>query len=204
MINADDEKRFYEAKSEFHRLANEEELRNVAFCVLYNYKDRVAHGQLKDARETNRLTEKERDSQRYSKALNEENKSKGRNTAVKQEIGNIIDEIDGQSNEKASFKNISHDLMSESSPRKSKNVLKSSDSPNKAQDFIQPSNDPIKLEARRKVLDIKLGLDELHTFQKKASFMFNILDPELNVIIKPCKYVLSLNRSKKDKLAKTI
>lgn len=38
VVDALDEKRLKEAKSVFHRLATEEELRNVVFCILYNYK----------------------------------------------------------------------------------------------------------------------------------------------------------------------
>lgn len=38
VIDALDTERFSEAKAEFERLINEEELRNCVFCILYNYK----------------------------------------------------------------------------------------------------------------------------------------------------------------------
>jgi len=90
MIDATDEQRFYEAKSEFHKLVNEEELRNVVFCVLYNYK-----------------TKNDTMQGRYS--------------------------------------------------------MKSSDDSNE------------EYENLKKTLDKQLGIEELHTFQVRKSFIFDIL-----------------------------
>jgi len=93
MIDATDEQKFYEAKSEFHKLVNEEELRNVVFCVLYNYK-------------TN-------------------------------------DDFQSQMNQ-------------------AKYAVKSDD-------------DNEEYENLKKTLDKQLGIEELHTFQVRKSFIFDIM-----------------------------
>lgn len=138
IIDALDDKRFFEAKQEFHKLVNEEELRNVVFCVLYNYKDFDEEEEEEIGREAEIKKERETEKQK-------------RQNMFKKLVTKAGSGLVGSPKEMMSLKDGKD--SAEMERLKEREVLK-------------------------KTLDAMLGIDELHTFQVRRSFLFNILDPK--------------------------